>query len=299
MWTFEDIPDQSGRTAIVTGANSGLGYRIALMLARRGAEVVPACRSIANAEGAAMTMREAYPGERLNLTILASLDLADLDSVDAFADEVRKKYSRIDLLINNAGVMVPPLTRTRQGFELQLGVNHLGHFALTGRLLPLLTSIPGARIVSMSSVAAWWDALDFDDPNYERRPYRKWRAYGTSKLADQMFIQELARRLEAAGSKAIAVSAHPGISSTSLFKNSALGGWYARNFSQSPEHGALGALRAATDPAVANGSYWGSGGFMEIAGSPAPARIPPKAFDRDLCARLWSLSEKLTGISYE
>lgn len=298
IWNYTNIPDMSGRTALVTGANSGLGYQTALMLARRGAEVVLACRSLVNAEGAAMTMREVYPDENLHITAVEALDLADLNSVEAFAEEIHKRYSRLDILVNNAGVMVPPLTRTRQGFELQFGVNHLGHFALTGRLMPLLAQTPGARIVSLSSVAAWGGAIDFDDPNYERRQYSKWGAYGASKLADQMFVQELARRLEAEGSEAIAVAAHPGISATNLFKNSTLGGWYARRFSQSPERGALPILRAATAPEVTNGSYWGPGGFMEISGPPAPARIPPRALDAALCRRLWDLSQRLTGVSY-
>jgi NAD(P)-dependent dehydrogenase (short-subunit alcohol dehydrogenase family) len=298
MWTFDDISPQNGRTAIVTGANSGLGYQIAIMLARRGAKVILACRSLENAKGAAVTMRETHPDENLNVTAIESLDLSDLKSIEKFARTVYERYSSIDLLINNAGVMVPPLERTRQGFELQFGVNHLGHFALTGQLLPLMSDMEGARIVSMSSIAAWMDGLNLDDPNYERRRYRKWFAYGASKLANQIFIRELSRRLTEAGSKAIAVAAHPGVSSTSLFKHSALGGWYARRFSQSPEQGALPALRAATDPTVKNGDYWGPGGFLEFAGYPEPARIPPKALDRDLCTRLWSLSESLTEVSY-
>lgn len=286
----------SGRTALVTGANSGLGYQTALMLARKGAEVILACRSLTNAEEAVKTMREAYPDENLRLTVAGTLDLADLESVESFAREISAKYPKLDLLINNAGVMVPPLTRTRQGFELQFGVNHLGHFALTNRLLPLIAETPGARIVSLSSIAAWMGSIDLDDLNYERRRYSKWGAYGASKLADQMFIQELARRLVASNAKAIAVAAHPGISATNLFKNSASGKWYARNFSQSPEQGALPIVRAATDPNVANGSYWGPGGCFETSGPPAPARIPPKALDADLCRRLWELSEKLVEI---
>ncbi len=286
----------SERTALVTGANSGLGYQTALMLARKGAEVILACRSLTNAEEAVKTMREAYPDENLRLTVAGTLDLADLESVESFAREISAKYPKLDLLINNAGVMVPPLTRTRQGFELQFGVNHLGHFALTNRLLPLIAETPGARIVSLSSIAAWMGSIDLNDPNYERRRYSKWGAYGASKLADQMFIQELARRLVASNAKAIAVAAHPGISATNLFKNSAAGKWYARNFSQSPEQGALPIVRAATDPNVTNGSYWGPGGCFEISGPPAPARIPPKALDADLCHRLWELSEKLTII---
>jgi NAD(P)-dependent dehydrogenase (short-subunit alcohol dehydrogenase family) len=150
----------------------------------------------------------------------------------------------------------------------------------------------------MSSIAAWMDGLNLDDPNYERRRYRKWAAYGASKLANQMFIRELSRRLEAAGSKAIAVAAHPGVSATNLFKNSTLSNWYVSRFSQSSEQGALPALRAATDPTVKNGDYLGPGGFLEISGSPAPARIPPKAFDCNLCNRLWTLSESLTGVNY-
>jgi NAD(P)-dependent dehydrogenase (short-subunit alcohol dehydrogenase family) len=277
------------------------------MLARRGAEVILACRSTANAERAAETMRAEYPSENLHLTVVAPLDLSDLDSVAAFAREVRKKYSRLDILVNNAGVMVPPLTRTRQGFELQFGVNHLGHFALTGRLLPIING----RVVSLSSVAAWWGGLDLDDPNYERRRYNRWRAYGASKLADQMFIQELAtaaanwatqinegHEKSAAVRQVIALAAHPGISATNLFKNSAAGKWYACNFSQSPERGALPVVRAATDPTATNGSYWGPGGCFEISGAPAPARIPSAALDPVRRAKLWALSEELTGVKY-
>ena len=297
---FDDIPLQAGRTVIVTGANSGLGYEAALMLARRGAEVILACRSQANAEKAMEEMRKAYPSETLNLTFARPLDLADLESVEAFAREITAKYSHIDILVNNAGVMVPPLTRTAQGFELQFGVNHLGHFALTGRLFPLLANTPGARIVSLSSVAAYAGRTKpmLSDPNYEHRRYSKWEAYGISKLADQMFTQELARRLASHGAKAIAVAAHPGISATGLFKNSTIGGWYARNFSQSPEMGALPVVRAATDPAATNGSYWGPGGFLEISGYPGSANIPPTALDPEHNRLLWELSERLTGVSY-
>jgi NAD(P)-dependent dehydrogenase (short-subunit alcohol dehydrogenase family) len=299
-WGFDDVPSQAGRTALVTGANSGLGYQTALMLARRGASVVLACRSMANAESAMASMRGAYPAEDLNLTAVAPLDLSDLGSVEAFAREFAARYSRLDLLVNNAGVMVPPFARTRQGFELQFGVNHLGHFALTGRLLPLLSGVEGARIVSLSSIAAWWGSVRrmLDDPNYERRRYDKWRAYGASKLADQMFIQEMARRLAAQKARAIAVAAHPGVSATGLFKYGRLGEWYASHFAQPPAMGALPVLRAACDPGAANGSYWGPDGFMEMSGYPVPARIPRRALDATSCRRLWELSEELTGVHY-
>lgn len=298
IWNFDNIPPQTGRIAVVTGANSGLGYATALMLARRGAEVIMGCRSRANAERAMAEMRREHPAEYLQLTFVAPLDLSNLDSVEAFASEVAARYSKVDLLINNAGVMYHPFTRTAQGFELTFGVNHLGHFALTGRLLPLIADVKGARIVTLSSIGAYQGNLTrlFEDPNYEHRKYRKGEDYGTSKLANQMFAFELARRLKYSGAKAMAMAAHPGITKTELFKHSWLERATILNLGQLPEMGALPALRAATDSEAENGSYWGPSGFMEIKGWPTKASVPSAALSADSCRLLWTLSEQMTGV---
>lgn len=293
-WTFDNIVDQAGRTTIVTGANSGLGYEVSLMLARKGAEVVMACRDSGRGTIAAEAITKEYPAAKVRVE---SLDLSDLDSVAECAANVTKKYGRIDLLINNAGVMVPPLSRTAQGFESQFGINHLGHFALTGRLLPLIKDTVGARVVSLSSIAASFGYIDFDDLNWERKRYSKWFAYNQSKLANQMFIRSLSAKFVAHGPAAIAVAAHPGISSTSLFRNSAFEGLVSR-LGQTAEKSALSVLRAACGEGVANGSYWGPSGLFGIAGYPEPASMSPMAGNTALCEKLWEASEKLTGVTY-
>jgi NAD(P)-dependent dehydrogenase (short-subunit alcohol dehydrogenase family) len=295
-WTIDNIPDQTGRVALVTGANSGLGYETSLGLARRGAEVIMAVRNKAKGEVAALAIRQVCPEARLSLV---ELDLSDLSSVEACARQVASQHDHLDLLINNAGVMVPPFSRTEQGFELQFGTNHLGHFALTGRLLPLIKDVAGARIVTLSSIAADLNYIDLGDPNYHHKRYIAWVAYGQSKLANQMFTQELARKLAANRALAIAVSAHPGVSATNLFKNSRVGEWWVSHFSQRPEMGALSTLRAACDPAVTNGSYWGPRGFMNMSGYPEPARIPSKALDGGFNTRLWALSQYQTGVTFQ
>lgn len=294
-WTFDDIPDQSGRTAVVTGANTGIGRETARMLARRGADVVLACRSRDKGEAAVATIAAEKPAGRVSLELL---DLGDLESVAAFAERLMAGRSRLDLLINNAGVMVPPLSRTAQGFELQFGTNHLGHFALTGRLLPLLQSTPGARVVVVSSVAQRLGRIDFDDLNWERRRYDDFRAYGQSKLANMMFALELHRRLAAAGAELRATAAHPGWTATDLQRTTFFTRLLNPLFGMKPPQGALPTLRAATDPAAQSGSYWGPSGLFEVSGPPAPAKIPRHAQDEAVAARLWEVSEELTGVSF-
>jgi NAD(P)-dependent dehydrogenase (short-subunit alcohol dehydrogenase family) len=294
-WTFADVPDQSGRVAVVTGANSGIGFETARMLALRGAEVVLACRNVEKAEAGRAAILSSAPAARVEV---GALDLSDLDSVKRFADTQRAKHERLDLLINNAGVMVPPLSRTRQGFELQLGTNHLGHFALTARLLSLLDRTPGARIVVVSSTAQSVGRIAFDDLNWERRSYNAWRAYGQSKLANMLFALELSRRLQAAGSKLRVTEAHPGWTATELQRHAPLGQLFNPLFAMTPSEGALPTLRAATDPEAGAGSYWGPSRVFELSGPPVPARIPRRAQDREVAARLFEISEQLTGVSF-
>lgn len=298
-WTFRDIPDQTGRTAIVTGANTGIGLETARMLALKGANVVLACR---NPEKGAAALARIQADNPKGETSLAALDLSDLDSVAAFASAFASKHQRLDLLVNNAGVMVPPLGRTKQGFELQLGTNHFGHFALTGRLLPLVLRTPGARVVVVSSTTQNFGRIDFDDLNWERRTYRAAEAYSQSKLATMMFALELHRRLgraREAGASVRAVAAHPGWTATDLQRTA----WLVRVlnplFAMKPEDGALPTLRAATDPEAESGSFWGPSRFFELNGPPAPARIPRRAQDGAVAARLWEESEKRTGVTFD
>jgi len=294
-WTFDDIPDQTGRTAIVTGANTGIGLETARMLALKGASVVLACRNPDKGKAALARIQAEKPA---GSTTLAALDLSDLDSVAAFVEAFAATHDRLDLLINNAGVMVPPLGRTKQGFELQFGTNHLGHFALAGRLLPLVLRTAGARIVVVSSTAQSFGRIDFDDLNWERRPYSAWRAYGQSKLANTMFALELQRRLAASGSEVRATSAHPGWTATDLQRTAGAARFFNPLFAMKPPDGALPTLRAATDPTAAGGSYWGPSRFFGLSGPPAPASVCEAAKDAAAAARLFQVSEELTGVRF-
>ncbi|MET0389733.1 MAG: oxidoreductase [Polyangiales bacterium] len=295
-WTFEDAPAQTGKTAIVTGANSGIGFETARMLARKGAHVVLACRDTSKAAHAMARIRAEQPDAELSSE---SLDLADLASVQDFAERIAVEHDTLDLLINNAGVMVPPLERTRQGFELQLGVNHLGHFALTARLWPLLARTPGARVVVVSSSAAHSGKIDFDDLHFAERAYRPWPAYCQSKLANSLFALELARRAGSTQSLVTVAAAHPGWTATELQRNVRLGQLLNPLFAMEPAEGALSTLRAAVDPRVGNGTYWGPSGLFEMRGLPDPARIARRARDRSDAVRLWAISERATGLRFD
>jgi NAD(P)-dependent dehydrogenase (short-subunit alcohol dehydrogenase family) len=294
-WTFDDIPDQTGRTAIVTGANTGLGLETARMLALKGANVVLACRNLDKGKAALARIQSEHPR---GTATLATLDLSDLDQIAAFAAEFSASHERLDLLINNAGVMVPPLGRTKQGFELQFGTNHLGHFALTGRLLPLLQRTPGARVVVVASTAQRAGRINLDDLNWERRSYRAWPAYGQSKLANMMFALELQRRLAASGSQVRATAAHPGWTATDLQRTTGFVRLLNPLFAMKPVDGAMPTLRAATDPSAQGGSYWGPAGLLEVSGPPVPARIPGPAQNEAVAAKLWEISESLTGVAF-
>lgn len=301
-WTANDIPDQSGRTAVVTGANSGIGYVTARELARRGARVLLACRSEERGRAAVDRLLGEVPGARAEF---APLDLGDLASVRRFADAYDS--ARLDLLINNAGVMALPHRRTADGFETQFGVNHLGHFALTGLLLPRLLETPGARVVTVSSGLHALGNIDIGDLNSERN-YRRWLAYGRSKTANLLFVHELARRLAATGADTVAAAAHPGYASTNLQSAGprmmgrrgterfmALGN---RFVAQPATAGALPTLYAATAPGVRPDSFTGPGplGFRG-----APTRSWRAAWTLNDVAgeRLWAASEGLTGVRYD
>ena len=295
-WTLDRIPDLAGRVALVTGANSGIGFETARTLARHGAKTVLGCRDLDKAATTVARIRAEIPGAKLHPL---SLDLADLDAVAVGAATYAQTFARLDILICNAGVMVPPYSQTKQGFELQFGTNHIGHFALVGRLMPVLIASGAARVVVVSSLAAHFGHIDFDDLQWQRRRYAKWPAYGQSKLANLIFALELARRLAAAKFAVSAFAAHPGGAVTNLQRNL---GWL-RRLSQNPLmagsalQGARPSLRAATDSSAHNGSYWGPSGCMELRGSPVKLRIPARALNLATANRLWSVSEELSGVS--
>ncbi|GAA2736741.1 SDR family NAD(P)-dependent oxidoreductase [Actinocorallia aurantiaca] len=293
-WTEQYIPDQHGRVVIVTGANTGLGFETARMLAARGAAVVLAVRDVEKGRRAAARIT----GD----VAVQALDLTSLDSIRSAAADLRAAHPRIDLLINNAGVMYTPKQTTADGFELQFGTNHLGHFALTGLLLDRLLPVPGSRIVTVSSTGhRIRAAIHFDDLQWERS-YSRAAAYGQSKLANLMFTYELQRRLAPHGTT-IAVAAHPGVSNTELTRNTPAAirlpvTWLAPLLTQKPEMGALPTLRAATDPTVVGGQYYGPGGLGEIRGYPKPVTSSPDSHDQAVQQRLWTVSEELTGVTF-
>jgi NAD(P)-dependent dehydrogenase (short-subunit alcohol dehydrogenase family) len=295
-WTSGDVPGQQGRLAVVTGANTGLGFETAQVLAARGASVVLAVRDTDKGKAAAARIAGTAPGA--NVTV-QPLDLASLDSIRAAAGELRARHPRIDLLVNNAGVMFPPKQSTGDGFELQLGTNHLGPFALTGLLLEQMLPVPGSRVVTVSSLAHRIRArINFDDLQSERS-YSRVAAYSQSKLANLMFTYELHRRLSSAATTTIAVAAHPGLAATELTRHTpaAAAALYPL-FSQTPAMGALPTLRAATDPGVLGGQYYGPGRLFGTRGYPRRARSSRRSRDTTIQRRLWTVSEELTGVTF-
>jgi NAD(P)-dependent dehydrogenase (short-subunit alcohol dehydrogenase family) len=297
-WTTADIPDQTGRVAVITGANTGLGYETAAALAEHGAHVVLAVRNLDKGKDAAARIAAKGPHAEV---ALQELDLTSLDSIRAAADQLRSDHDRIDLLINNAGVMYTPKSTTKDGFELQFGTNHLGHFAFTGLLLDRLLPVAGSRVVTVSSVGHRIRAdIHFDDLQWERS-YSRVGAYGQAKLANLLFTYELQRRLAPAGTT-IAAAAHPGGSNTELMRN--LPPLVARVSAvieplfQDAAMGALPTLRAASDPQVLGGQYFGPDGFTQTRGYPKVVGSSRKSHDVDLQRRLWAVSEELTGVVY-
>jgi protochlorophyllide reductase len=298
-WTTADCPDQSGRIALITGANSGLGLESARALAARGATVVLACRSRRRGEEARAAL---LPEASAGLEVL-ELDLARLASVRAAAAWMREHYGRLDLLLNNAGVMAPPRRLTHDGFELQFGTNHLGHVALTAALLPLMEGRPEARVVTVTSGAQYFGRIAFEDLQSERR-YDRWAAYSQSKLANVMFALELQQRLAAAGSTVASLAAHPGLARTNLqpasvaAANSRLEGLAYRLMDplfQSAAMGALPQLYAATAAKARGGEHYGPDQLGGLRGWPRLCRVAPAALDPEMRRRLWEVSERLVG----
>jgi len=298
-WTADRIGDQSGRVAVVTGANTGVGFEVATALARGGATVVLACRDLDRAKHAAGRITAETPGAQVRIQ---ELDLASLGSVRRAAAQLKEDFPRIDLLVDNAGVMWIPRQVTEDGFERHLAVNHLGHFALTGLILPALTATPGSRVVVLSSPAHRRGAIDFEDL-HSTRGYRPMKAYAQSKLANLLFAYELHRRLQSAGAPTIALAAHPGGARSELnrtmpraFRGASWG--LARPITHSADRGALAILRAAVDPEARGGQYYGPTGRFEFKGDPGVVTSTPLSHDSELQRRLWERSEELTGVTY-
>lgn len=295
QWSTENIPDQSGKVVVVTGASSGIGKVAARVLAAKGAAVVLAVRNMAKGEGVAGALRRENSFAEVSV---GELDLADLSSIEHFAESIARDFDRLDILINNAGVMMCPYSKTRDGFELQFGTNHLGHFALVGHLLPLLKKTDGSRLVMLSSLGHRGGDIDFADLHWEARRYKPGQAYADSKLANLYFTYELARKVGNAGSNPLVTAAHPGWTGTELQRHTKVFNFLNRVFAQDVEMGALPTLRAATDPEAGPGDYFGPAKHFEMHGPPVVVRSSDRSHDADAARELWMRSEELTGIRY-
>ncbi len=293
-WDSENILDQKGKVVIVTGSSGGLGYETAKVLANKNATVIVAVRNKEKGNAAVEKIKVENPNADIQLMLV---DLANLKSVHTFAENFKGKFNKLDLLINNAGVMNPPYTKTKDGFELQFGTNHLGHFALTGLLIDLIKKTPNSRIVNVSSTAHKIGKLNFEDLNWETRPYKKMRSYADSKLANLYFTKELQKRLNKQSSDVIVASAHPGAASTGVSRHSRFFRILSL-FVQDSKMGALPTLYAAVDPDVQGNDYIGPGGFQEFGGYPKKVEPAAHAKKDDVATKLWDASEKMTGVFY-
>ncbi len=302
-WTLDNAPDLSGKIMIVTGGNSGLGYESVKAFAMKGAEVILTSRTMEKGEQAKASIMDEVPEATINVM---ELDLANLESVRSFATTFSKQYKNLDVLLNNAGIMMSPYFKTKDGFEGQFGTNHLGHFALTGLLLDLLLKTPGARVVNVSSGAHKNGNMDFNNLQFENgKGYSPMRAYGRSKLANLLFTYELQRKLEAAGKELISTAAHPGIAMTNLARYLEKK-WFVRlllplfkGMAQDQAMGALPQIRAAIDPNVKGGAYYGPDGKNERKGFPVVVPSNEASHDHEDAAKLWEASERLTGVEYK
>ena len=293
-WTAENIPDQSGKVVIVTGSSSGIGYEAARVLANKNAKVIIAVRNFKKGENAKAKIMS--KNSKADVRVM-KIDLSDLSSIKDFADEINQKFEKLDLLINNAGVMIPPYSKTKDGFELQFGTNHLGHFALTLQLLNLIERTPNSRIVNVASSAHKYGNINFGDLSWENRKYKAWRAYGDSKIANLYFTKELAKRL--VDKKILVTAAHPGWTATDLQRHSGFFEFANKFFAMPTEQGALPTLRAATDKNAKSGDYFGPDGWQEWKGFPVLVQPNALAKNDAIAQKLWKVSEELTKIKFE
>jgi len=294
-WGVQNINEQKGKTIIITGATSGLGKEATRVLAKKNATVIMAVRNTQKAEMVVSEIRKEYANVKIDIR---SLDLSSLDSISSFAKGVLEDYKNLDILINNAGIMMCPYSKTKNGFEIQMGTNHLGPFALTGLLMPLLLNTKNARIVSTSSVAHNQGNIDFTDINWEKRKYDTSKAYSDSKLANLYFSYELKRRLENVENPPLVVTAHPGGTKTDLARHSGIFNVFMNLLFLPVEKGVLSTLRAATDVNAKSGDYYGPGGFMQVRGFPELVQSSKMSHNLTNAKRLWDLSEQLTGVQY-
>ena len=291
-WNSDNIGNQKGRVAVVTGSSSGIGYETARVLSEKDAEVIIAVRNMQKGESAADKIRSGYSGANVKVM---KIDLSSLSSVKDFAESFKKGYDRLDLLINNAGVMMPPYSKTEDGFELQMGTNHLGHFALTGHLLELIERTPDSRIVNVSSAAHNYGNIDFDDLNWEQRKYNAMRAYADSKIANIYFTNEMSQKLNGT----ISAAAHPGWTATDLQRHSGIFSFLNNFLAQDISMGALPTLYAAVGEDVKSGDYFGPSGFREMRGYPKRVESNGLSHDVEIAGKLWDVSQELTGVTYK
>ena len=294
-WDNSNIPDQKGRVAVVTGSSSGIGYQTARVLADKNATVIIAVRNMHKGDAAAGKIREG--NKEADLTVM-ELDLACLGSVRRFSESFKKNHSRLDLLINNAGVMMSPYSKTADGFELQFGTNHLGHFALTGHLLDLLISTEGSRVVNVSSFVEKRGNINFGDLSWEKRKYKTQQAYCDSKIANIYFTYELQRKLKEKNHRTLVTASHPGWTATELQRHTGIINFLNPFFAQDITMGALPTLYAALGPDVKSGDYFGPSGFMEVKGYPKKVKSNKLSHNKEIAKKLWKVSEELTGIAY-
>ena len=294
-WTAANIGDQSGRVAMVTGSSSGIGYEAARVLANKNAEVIIAVRNQVKGDAAVGKIKAQNQNADVKVMIL---DLANLKSIKNFANDFKAKYSKLDLLINNAGVMMPPHSKTEDGFELQFGTNHLGHFVLTAQLMELLKQTENSRLVNVSSGAHNYGNINFDDLTWEKRKYKPMSAYGDSKIANLYFTFELQNRLSKDGSSPMVTAAHPGWTATELQRHSGLFDFLNNFFAMKIERGTLPTLRAAFDENAQSGDYFGPDGFKEMRGDPVRVESNKLSHNKEIAKKLWDVSEELTGVKF-
>jgi NAD(P)-dependent dehydrogenase (short-subunit alcohol dehydrogenase family) len=294
-WNSQNIPDQNGKVVIITGATSGLGKEAAKVFAEKGATVIMPVR---NAEKAKLVREEILKLNPNSKIIIKSLDLSSLNSIKLFADDFLKSFNQLDILINNAGIMYCPYSKTQDGFEMQMGTNHLGPYALTAQVMPLLMKTANSRIVNTASLAHLTGNIDFEDINWENRKYKTMQAYADSKIANLYFHYELAKKLKGQNNAPLVIAAHPGWTKTELDRHIGIVGIISSIIGQKAEKGVLPTLRAATDPNAISGDYFGPDGFREMRGNPVKVKSNAMSLNAQKAEQLWTLSEKLTGIKY-